>query len=428
MTFGAGWALAGLVLLVPLVILHLRPRTRTPRELPSLLLWRGLESDATTVSRRPRLPPLPLLLLLQALALIALVLAVAKPSSGNSPRPAATVIVLDDSFWLQAPGRLADERRQAQRIIAAAPAGGAIRIVEADGTPTVVYRGPAAGAGRILSGLRAGASAPDLPAAITVAAGLLTASNDRLAVVRTPEAALPPLRAGATELRTVVAGATIADQGIFDPSARCGVGSPTTCEIVATVTNGGASPVVEHIVADVPGHPPLALSARVGARSSAPIELLAAPGEHVELQLRGTDPLPVDDRAWVAVPEEGGLARPATVTVVGQRATALPVAQALAACRCDPAGPDAGEVSRSAGPLQRPRRRRRCVARRRPATGTGGAADRSAPAPGGSRRWCSGGSDAERHRPDEPVARRRRPQRPGRRVGRRRTGWYCRDR
>ena len=68
MTFGAGWALAGLVLLVPLVILHLRPRTRTPRELPSLLLWRGLESDATTVSRRPRLPPLPLLLVLQALA------------------------------------------------------------------------------------------------------------------------------------------------------------------------------------------------------------------------------------------------------------------------------------------------------------------------------------------------------------------------
>jgi Aerotolerance regulator N-terminal len=329
LTFGAGWALAGLVLLVPLVILHLRPRTRTPRELPSLLLWRGLESDATSVSRRPRLPPLPLLLVLQALALIALVLALAQPSSGSSPRPAATVLVLDNSFWMQAPGRLADERQAAERIVAAAP--GAVRIVVADGTPAVDYRGPATGAGPILRDLRAGASAPDLPGAITVAAGLLTGAHDRLAVIRAPEDPLPPLRAGENEVRTTVAGAAIPDQGIFDPSARCEVGSPTNCEIVATVTNGSAHAVVDHIVADVPGHPSLALSAHVGAGSSAPIELLAAPGEHVELQLRGTDPLAVDDRAWVAVPQESGLARAATVTVVGQRSTALPIAQALAA-------------------------------------------------------------------------------------------------
>jgi hypothetical protein len=330
-TFGAGWALAGLALLVPLVILHLRPRTRTPRELPSLLLWRGLESDATTVSRRPRLPPLPLLLVLQAAALVALVLALAEPSSGGSQRPPATVIVLDDSFWMQAPGRLADERSEAERIIAAAPSDAPVRIVEADGTPAVVYRGPAAGAGAILRGLRAGASAPDLPAAVVVASGLLTGSHDRLAVIRAPEDQLPRLRASAGELRTAVAGTPITNQGIFDPSARCGIGSAATCEIVATVTNSGTAPVVDHIVADVPGHPPLSLSARVGPQSSAPIELLAAPGEHVELRLQGTDRLPVDDRAWIAVPQAGGLARAANVTVVGDRATALSVAQALAA-------------------------------------------------------------------------------------------------
>jgi hypothetical protein len=330
-TFGAGWALAGLALLVPLVILHLRPRTRTPRELPSLLLWHDLESDATSVSRRPRLPPLPLLLLLQAAALVALVLALAEPARGGSHRPPATVIVLDDSFWMQAPGRLADERRAAERIIADAPAGAPVRIVTADAAPAVIYRGPATGATAILKRLQAGASAPDLPAAITVAAGLLTGSGDRVAVIRAPEDELPPLRADAGEPRIVVAGTAIPDQGIFNPSARCGVGSPTTCEIVATVANSGASPVVAHVVADVPGPPSLALSARVGARSSAPVELLAAPGEHVELRLQGTDPLPIDDRAWVAVPEEGGLARPATVTVVGQRAMALPIAQALAA-------------------------------------------------------------------------------------------------
>jgi hypothetical protein len=330
-TFGAGWALAGLALLVPLVILHLRPRTRTPRELPSLLLWRGLESDATTVSRRPRLPPLPLLLLLQAVALVALVLALAEPSRGGSHRPPATVMVLDNSFWMQAPGRLADERQAAERTIAGAPSGAPVAIVEGDGTPAVVYRGPADGASAFLRGLRAGGSAPDLPAAITVASGLLTGSGDHLAVIRAPEDQLPQLRTSPGELRTAVVGSAINDQGIFGPSARCGVGSAANCEIVATVTNGGARPVVDHLVADVPGHPSLALSARVGARSSAPIELLAAPGEHVELQLQGTDPLPVDNRAWVAVPQESGLARPAIVTVVGKRATALPVAQALAA-------------------------------------------------------------------------------------------------
>ena len=365
MTFGAGWALVGLVLLVPLVILHLRPRTRTPRELPSLLLWHDLESDAISVSRRPRLPPLPLLLLLQALALVALVLALAEPSRGGLPRPSATVIVLDDSFWMQAPGRLADERREAQRIIADAPTRAPVRIVTADGTPRVAYHGPAAGAGAILRDLRAGAAAPDLPGAITVAAGLLTGSRDRLAVIRAPESPLPGVRASAGELRTAIAGTAIPDLGVFDPSARCGVGSPTTCEIVATVVNRGARPVVAHIVANVPGHPSLALSARVGARSSAPIELLAAPGEHVGLQLRGTDPLPIDDRAWVAVPEEGGLARPATVTIVG-RALHGATGRTGAGRRAGRGAPgaDAGELPPGAGPLQRSgrRRRRRCPA------------------------------------------------------------------
>jgi Aerotolerance regulator N-terminal len=330
-TFGAGWALAGLALLVPLVILHLRPRSRRTRELPSLLLWHEFELDASSVRRRPGLPPLPLALALQAAALVLLVVALAQPAGKGSPRPPTTVLVIDDSFWMQAPGRLADAREEADRMLAAAPRGAPVRIVLAGASPTVAYRGSAAGARAALRHLGAGAGESDLSAAVSVAAGLLTGVGDRLAVIRAPEDPLPQVRASAGELQTAVAGTPIADQGIFDPMARCGIGSATTCEIVATVANTQSTAVTDRLVADIPGHPSLPLVAHVGPHASTPIEILAGAGERVSLRLTGSDPLAVDDSAWVSVPQEGGLARPAQVTVVGSRASALSVAQALAA-------------------------------------------------------------------------------------------------
>ena len=75
MTFAAGWALAGLVLLAPLVLLHLRRRGLVVREVPSLLLWEQIELVDAKGSRGLRRPPLPLLLALQALALALLVFA-----------------------------------------------------------------------------------------------------------------------------------------------------------------------------------------------------------------------------------------------------------------------------------------------------------------------------------------------------------------
>ena len=171
MTFVAGWALAGLVLLVPLVLLHLRQRAARQREVPSLLLWHEFELDALGRARRLGPPPLPVLLALQALALILLVLTLAEPLlHGAEVRP-ATVVVLDDSYWITAPGALPAAKREVDAALGSVPGGSPVRIVLADGTPSVLYRGPASGAATVVSRVRPSDAPADLSQALTVAAG-----------------------------------------------------------------------------------------------------------------------------------------------------------------------------------------------------------------------------------------------------------------
>lgn len=82
MNLASTWALVGLLLLAPLVLLHLRGPRRAVQEVPSLLLWLQLQQPQpqSRVGRR-LLPTLPLLLLAQALALVLLVLSLAQPSA-----------------------------------------------------------------------------------------------------------------------------------------------------------------------------------------------------------------------------------------------------------------------------------------------------------------------------------------------------------
>jgi Aerotolerance regulator N-terminal len=330
-TWGSAWALAGLVLLAPLVLLHLRQRSRREREVPSLLLWHEFELESASAQRRLRPPPLPLLLALQVVALVLLVVTLAEPRTGGGHVRPATVIVLDDSLWMQVPGRLDDARREAERAVASAPGGAPVRIVLAGGDPSVLYRGDAAGAGAALGRVRPTSAPADLSAALAIAGGMLSGPHDRVVLIRAPEDAAPPSRTSPGELRVATAGRAVADQGVFSPQARCGIGSAARCEIVATVRNTGPSAVVDRLVADVAGRRPVPLSVRVGPRSSAAATLFATPGQDVALRLLGSDPLAADDRAWVAVPGDDDIPRTSVVTVVGTRSTGLAVARALAA-------------------------------------------------------------------------------------------------
>jgi Aerotolerance regulator N-terminal len=330
-TFAAGWALAGLLLLAPLVLLHLRRRGQVLREVPSLLLWEQIDLVDAKGSRGLRRPPLPLLLALQALALALLVFALAEPRSRAPAAKPAQVLVLDDSWQMQAPGRMAEARREAERILAADPPATPVRIVLANGSSSVLYRGARSGARAMLAHVTAGAAPADLASALTVAAGLLGEARDSLALIRAPEDPLPPVSSAPGELQTFTLSPPIGDQGIFDAGARCGLGASATCEVYATVRNTAAHAVDERIAADAAGHPPVSLGVRVAAHASAPLFLVSEPGEQVSLRLQGRDPLPADDEAWVTVPAAGDLPTSSVVTLVGTPSTVLATARAFAA-------------------------------------------------------------------------------------------------
>jgi hypothetical protein len=331
-TFAASWVFAGLALLVPLVLLHLRRRGQVVREVPSLLLWEQLELADAKRSRGLRRPSLPLLLLLQALALVLLVVALAQPSSRGPTLKPAQVIVLDDSWLMQPPGRIAEAKHEIQRLLAADAPATPIRIVLADGSPSVLYRGARAGVAAALARLRASAAPPNLATALSIAGGLLDGARDTVVLIRAPEDPVPTVSARGGELSVLtLAAASAGDQGIFGAGARCGIGQAAACEVYATVRNTAAHSVVDRISADAARHPPLSLTVHVAADASAPLALLAEPGQQVSLRLLGGDLLPADDEAWVSVPAAGGLPASSPVTLVGAPSQALATARAFAA-------------------------------------------------------------------------------------------------
>jgi hypothetical protein len=327
-TFASAWALAGLVLLAPLVLLHLRDRGRPPRVVPSLIVWRDLDASVSAGDRGLRLPRLPLLLALQALALVLLVVALAQPQGSAGTSAPGQVLVLDDSLQMSAPGRLADAERVAMRLADADPRGAQIRIVVADGTVSTIYRGAAHGVRAALAHLTTSAAPADLAAALTVAAGLVGGSRDHVTVIRAREDPLPPTNAASGELRDVTVGSPLPDQGLFDVGARCGIGAADVCEVSATIANGSASSVLDSYTAQVAGRPALAGKVRLAAGASADIVLSAVPDEDVSLRLGRAGDV-ADDTAWVVVPGVGNLPSSEVITLVGTRARSLALAQAL---------------------------------------------------------------------------------------------------
>jgi len=316
---------------VPLVALHLRRDQRPVHEVPSLLLWQDLEAAAVAAPRRMRLPRAPLLLLLQALALILLVLALARPVGVATVQRPVRVLVLDDSFWMGAGGRLGAAERRLEGIAAGLGPQAPVAIIVAAGEPRVLYRGDAAGVARALARVRPTTAPGDLGAALQDAAGLAADPRDRVVLVRAPEDPLPRVIAARGRFQALAVGPMVADQGIFSASARCGIGATGGCEVFAVVRSTARTPVVDRYTGYADSRRVVSGRVLVGARSSRPILLAARPGEAVRLRLDVRDRLAADNQAWVSVPGPGGIRPTLTVTLVGTRATALPVAQALAA-------------------------------------------------------------------------------------------------
>lgn len=329
MSFATPWALAGLLLLVPLVLLHLRNRREQLRDVPSLLLWHEFELETASGQRRLRRPPLPLILLLQAVALVLLVLALSQPSLSSGREPQTTVVVVDGSHYMQLPGRLATAE---QAVSQAIPHDDAVRVVVAGTVPRVVYRGGAAGAAKALSDIQGvNTSNPDLGAALQTAAGLLTGPHDRILLVRAPEDPAPPVTARPGQLRDLIVGTRVADLVISSASAGCGLSDTASCEVTAQIRNTGNTAVKARVRAQTSAKSALTLSATVPAQGSAVVAFLSHSGQRVKLRLLDGGALSDNDSRSVTVPGAQDIPRSSTVTLVGTPAQALPLARAFAA-------------------------------------------------------------------------------------------------
>jgi hypothetical protein len=325
------WALAGLAVLVPLVILHLRHDRRQSQDVPSLRLWLDLEPVSARRRAWAKLPRLPLLLALQALAVTLIIAALAQPATSSVGGERGTVYVIDGSFWMSAAGRMPAALARVAALAARLPATAKVSVVLADGSPRLLYSGAPAGVHQALTGVRPGTAPSTLPAALTVAARESAGGHFRFVVLRAPEDPVPAVRAEAGQLQVISVGPQISDQGIFPVGARCAGASARDCEVPVVIANHSPRSVTDGFTAYDDGARTLSSSIAVRRESEAYLTLASRPNQQIELRLTSRDALAEDNEAWITVPGLGNASEPLTVTLVGEPSDAQVVAEAFAA-------------------------------------------------------------------------------------------------
>jgi Aerotolerance regulator N-terminal len=330
-TLLSAWALAGLLLIAPLVLAHLRRRRPPPQEVPSLLIWEQLQKLPTSGERRLRIPRLPVLLALQMLAVAVLVLALARPAGGARAGSEATrVLVLDDSLWMTPTGRLSTAERGLLDGAASTPSAKKVAVVVSGSTPYVLYQGGRAGVAAALARVRPTTAPNHLDEAMRLAGALLERGG-RIVVMRAPEDALPPLPGSLGEIQEETAGTASGLQAILSPSARCDGSGVGECELLASIRNTAPRAVLDKYLIEGVGTAPLERSVRVPAGGQVEVALPIKGGSRVALRLLGPNILAAASRVTGMAPSGNGLSSSTSVTIVGAPADALPVARALSA-------------------------------------------------------------------------------------------------
>jgi Ca-activated chloride channel family protein len=180
-------ALAGLPSLPVILLLHLLRNRRQQRAVASLTLWRGLQRQRH--GSLPRSIPLSRMLLLQLLVASGITLALARPVFKYQPEQAVqTVVILDITTSMAAVDVPGDgiggnlERRfdVARRLILSDLQGmddaDRMIVIGLDQDPRVLFSAEGTGkdqAAVALEALQPGATGIDLPAALTLANGLV---------------------------------------------------------------------------------------------------------------------------------------------------------------------------------------------------------------------------------------------------------------
>ena len=175
--------LLGAVTIAIPVLLHLVRRERGP--VVPFSAVRFVRRSPAVRTRRPR-PRELLLLLLRVTALLLLTLAFARPYfDGAVPERPITVVAIDRSLSMSAPGQMEEARRLGAAAVDGAPAGHRVAVVAFDDRAAVVLdptddRAAAVGA---VESVSATAGATRYAAALSSASGLMGAEGGRVIVV-----------------------------------------------------------------------------------------------------------------------------------------------------------------------------------------------------------------------------------------------------
>ena len=287
LAFLSPWFLLGALAVALPVVLHLRKQDTAPAH--AFAAIRFLRR-APVEARRPRQLRDLLLLALRVLALGLLAAAFARPYvRGEDAVGGITIVAVDASFSMAAPGRMEKAKEAALRAIAAAPAGNRIALIRVDDRAVVLAepsldRGAARAAVATLAAGSGGTALTPLWSAATRLAG---AATGRLVLI--------------SDLEVEHAGGAIAEGLGLDvidvggPVENLAVG-PARREadaLVAEVTNHGIRPRRAQVV--------LAINDRSVADAAVAIE----PGRTASVRLPAR--LPSSGVARIAVTDTGGV-------------------------------------------------------------------------------------------------------------------------
>lgn len=263
MSFLSPWFLLGALAIAAPILLHLRRKDVAPAHDFSAVRFLR---KAPYEQQRPRHLHDLLLLLLRVLALVLLALAFARPylvgADGSASK--TTLVAVDTSFSMGAPGRFERAREAAQKAVAAAPAGNRVGVVRFDDHATLVVqpsvdRGAARAA---IATLSAGAGGTEFGAALATASRAIGPDGGQLVVVTdlvggwgagAPAGSLPDnvelsVRDVGGELENLSVGRlTLAGEGVGAQIVNHGV-RPRTANVSLWLNDrsvAGASPVIQ---------------------------------------------------------------------------------------------------------------------------------------------------------------------------------------
>jgi len=324
------------------IVLHLlkrEPETRVQFAAVKLLKKAPVEH-----TRRRHLREL-VLLALRITALVLLALAFARPffaSGAAVGSTGVTIVALDTSLSMSAPGRFERAQQLAREAIDRAPATNLVGVVTfADEAETVAKPG----GDRVLARAAVDQAAPGFGAtryrgALSAASGHLAGRHGTIVVVTD----LQESGWDAGDRVEVPANATIevADVGAPPPNLAVTAVRPLSDRIVATVHNAGPRPRDARVHLQIDGRPAGDAMVSLGANQSADATLAGAPrGTLAVVTVDDPDGIAADNARYVVL---GGGSRPSVIVVTGSGDLAREAFYVQHALAAGPAGGAAFQV------------------------------------------------------------------------------------